>query len=379
MNHHSGKIEINGIGVATSLGDTIESLWKGLKAGELGYDVGESAQRGDFWAAKPEVTGSGDERLTVMAVTAVRAAWQDAVERGVSEDELKAGPVIVATSLGSIFEQGQDIVLDSFWDEGAEQLGSTGPWLTVSSACSSGTDAVGVGAELVQEGCAKTVTVVGVDNVDVYKVAGHTRLKTLSVTGCHPFDENADGTVLGEGAGALILSSAGRAARPRGQVSGYAASTDVVSLTAPDPSGEAAARMLVEVMGDSGGELRDVHHINCHGSGTPVNDALEASVLKASGSFGAYGPVLSATKGNLGHTLGATGALEIIIALLCLEHRFVPTVGGLRAAGASWTKANIAANEGTRLSGGMGVAASVTFGFGGANSAVVVTADRTHS
>jgi 3-oxoacyl-[acyl-carrier-protein] synthase II len=147
-----------------------------------------------------------------------------------------------------------------------------------------------------------------------------------------PFDARRDGFVMGEGAGVLVLESEelarGRGARVLGEVLGYAATADAHHLTAPDPSGNSAARAISRALRDAQLEPDDLHYVNAHGTSTQLNDRSETEALKlALGDYAAKIPV-SSTKSAIGHLLGAAGAVEAIATVLALNERLAPPTLG---------------------------------------------------
>jgi len=375
------RVAVAAAGAVTCLGDTAESTWAGLLDGRSGLAPIElfpvEGARSTTGGVVPGLTGlSGGDRLRELALRALRPALAEAERQGLDRARLLDAWVVLGVSLGDIFEQGgQDVELDSFWSGVAAELGLTGPVVPLSSACSSGTDAVAYGADLIAAGGVDLVLAVGLDSLEPNKFAGHAGLKTMSPDRCRPYDEESDGTTLAEGGCCLVLVaehllSGAADAAPLGWVRGWASSTDVESLTSPDLSGRNAARMIAEALAMAGGGAEQVCYLNGHGSGTPVNDEMEAAVYRS--AFPAGDVPVSATKGALGHTLGATGTVEALATLLALRDRTAPPTAGLRGVHPRW--AGLPVVTGTRHAldeRPLGV--SVTYGFGGANSCLVLS------
>ncbi|MFF1925230.1 beta-ketoacyl synthase N-terminal-like domain-containing protein [Streptomyces sp. NPDC058221] len=370
------EVAIVAAGAVTALADSADATWFQLLAGRDGLgDVTLFDADGLRSATAGQVAGyaaaTGGDRLAALSVHAMTQAIEQAgAEAGLTPADLAEAWVVVGVSLGDIFEQsGPDVELDHFWDEVAATLGLHGPVVVLSSACSSGTDAVGYGCDLIATGIATTVLAVGVDSLEPGKYSGHAGLKTMSPDRCRPYDAASDGTTLGEGACCLVLTAVDRSARtPLAVVRGWAASTDVESLTSPDMSGSNAARMVRAALDMAGATPDEVGYLNGHGSGTPVNDEMEAAVYRQ--VFPKGGAVVSASKGALGHSLGATGAVEALVTAYALRERTAPPTVGLRSPHERWAGIPVAVGARPLADGTLG--ASVTYGFGGANSCVVL-------
>jgi 3-oxoacyl-[acyl-carrier-protein] synthase II len=198
---------------------------------------------------------------------------------------------------------------------------------------------------------------------------GFDSLQASTPEKCRPFDHDRTGMVLGEGAATLALENF-EAARARGakilaEVIGYGISTDNFHLTQPNPSGVAARQAMERALADSGTAASEVDYINAHGTATPLNDAAEARAIN--GLFDRV-PV-SSTKGMMGHSLGAAGAIEAVICVLALHHQFLPANINFRAPDQDVDLA-IVANE--PRSTPLRVVLSNSFGFGGTNASLVM-------
>ncbi|MEW2291335.1 beta-ketoacyl synthase N-terminal-like domain-containing protein [Streptomyces sp. NPDC006743] len=370
-------VAVAAAGAVTCLGDSADTTWQALLQGRSGLGpltlFPADGHRSTTTGQVPGYDGThGGDRLAALAARAIgQAVEQASAGAGLAAEDVADAWVVLGISLGDIFEQrGQDVELDHFWDRVAQPLGLTGPLVTLSSACSSGTDAVAYGADLIASGVARVVLAVGVDSLEPGKFTGHSRLKTMSPDRCRPYDAASDGTTLAEGACCLVLTAPQDVrGEPLAHLAGWAAGTDIDSLTSPDMSGENAARMLRAALAMAGAGPRDVAHLNGHGSGTPVNDEMEAAVYRQ--VFPDGQAVLSGTKGALGHSLGATGTVEALVTAYALRDRTAPPTAGLRRPHERWAGIPVAAGRPAPL-GGAPLGLSVTYGFGGANSCVVL-------
>jgi 3-oxoacyl-[acyl-carrier-protein] synthase II len=254
-----------------------------------------------------------------------------ALERAACDPRDPGVQIVFGTSLGAFLE-GEARPLHAWADEMGQRLGAARAPVAHSTACSAGSDAILVGAELVRSGAARRAVAGGADVFTLAKQLGHSALGTLSPTTLRAFDVGHDGTLLGEGAGFLVLEREGDATRPAlAYLRGVGSANDASGMTAPDAAALGARLALERSLRDAALEPDAIGVVNAHGSGTPLNDATEAKALRAvfGGRDATEGPVVFATKGNFGHALGATGALEAIALCLSLARGQVPPIVGL--------------------------------------------------
>ena len=207
-------------------------------------------------------------------------------------------------------------------------LGYTGPSTIIANACASGSNAIGHGFELIAGGQADRVVAGGFDALCQLVFAGFDSLQALSTTRPRPFDANRDGLALGEGAAVLTLETL-EAAEARGatvlaEIAGYGAFTDIHHLTQPQPEGAAALASMRGALEQAGWGVDDIDYINAHGTGTPLNDAAEGAAFRELAGGGPARFLVSSTKGSIGHTLGAAGAIEAVICLMALQGQWAP-------------------------------------------------------
>ncbi len=241
--------------------------------------------------------------------------------------------------------------------------------MTVSTACSTGLHAVGMGCRLIESGRCDACLAVGTDALSLLTIRGFGSLVLVAPEGCRPFDKSRAGISLGEGAGALLLASEDTCRRlhavPRAAVSGWGASSDCHHMTAPHPEGRGAASAMRGALTEAGLEPADIDAIIAHGTGTPDNDLAEVRALRE--VFGTLPPFCS-MKRTLGHTLGASGTLEAVFAATMLEQGYVPRSGGFEqpdeAIGAAPS-----AGEARPLR----HVVKNAFGFGGNNASIVLS------
>ena len=210
----------------------------------------------------------------------------------------------------------------------ATKFGLWGPKTTLMTACSSGATAIGLGRDLIRTGAARAMIAGGTEPLCRLTFASFNALQAVDPDYCRPFSGNRAGLTLGEAAGILILESlAGaleRGAPILGEILGYGVTCDSHHMTAPDVGASGAARAMRAALADAGLAPEAVDYINAHGTATPLNDLMETRAIKE-----VFGPragkiPVSSTKSMHGHTLGASGALEAVVALLAITEGFIP-------------------------------------------------------
>ncbi|HWZ52835.1 MAG TPA: beta-ketoacyl-[acyl-carrier-protein] synthase family protein [Granulicella sp.] len=211
-------------------------------------------------------------------------------------------------------------------------LGITGPVFTLSTACASATHAIGLAFQMVRSGMA-TAAITGGHEAPL--TWGFLRawdsIRVVSPTSCRPFSADRDGMTLGEGAAMLTLetldSALARNATIYGEIVGFGMSADATHITQPQSAGAAAA--IRRALADAGAQPEQVGYINAHGTGTQVNDAVEAAAIHE--TFGPLAPTIpvSSTKGLHGHAMGATGAVEALATVLALRASQLPANVGV--------------------------------------------------
>jgi len=204
---------------------------------------------------------------------------------------------------------------------------------TICSACSGGANAILVAAAWIRSGRSSRVLAGGADGLCRLTFTGFNALGAVTVDVCRPFDRRRTGLGLGEGAAFLVLesevSARERGAVPIAELAGWGVGAEAHHITNPEKGGDTAARLVNQALERAGISARELDYVNAHGTGTPLNDAMEAAALrKALGSEIRRIPV-SSSKGQIGHTLGAAGAVEAAITVLAVARGEIPPTGGL--------------------------------------------------
>ncbi len=328
-----GPIAITGLGAVSGFGVGVDALMEGLCAGKTAIGPGPE------WGGRgPAAMVPGDQHTTTHIAQLVAAQ----ATRGLDSGE---GLAVVGASTSSDMIVGEEAFRQVLFEEPLaqpdeylwaqlaarpaervhRQLGATGPRISLSTACTSGTCAIGIGVDLLRTGRATKVLAFGADAICRISYFGFHSLGVYSQEPCRPFDRGRSGMNLGEGAGAMLLEPLAQAlardAPVIAVVGGYGNTSDAHHLTAPHPQGDGARRALRAAMGDL--PAGRVDHVNAHATATRLNDEMEAGVLaelpRAS---------VTAIKGAVGHTLGGAGALEAVVTALTIAQERIPPVVG---------------------------------------------------
>lgn len=406
----SARIGISGIGMVTSVGHGADASWRALAAGERGFaPVTLFDSAGQKASQVAEVRGvvsrnhAGWSRTSALGLAAAREAYGHA---RIPKDA-RVGLVVGGTT-GGMFEAEE---LVRHWDAArVHELGATaaladiervierpltpllshpshrvaacideelGPFAlvrTVASACSSGANALIIGAGWLLAGAVDFVIAGGSEGLCRLTLTGFNALGLVDPGACRPFDGKRAGLNLGEGAAFVVLERSDNAARRGAKVyadlAGWALGAEGFHTTQPEPNGATAARLMKTAMARAGLTAADIDYVNAHGTGTPQNDPMEAAALRE--ALGAELPrvFVSSTKGQIGHTLGAAGAIEAAVTVLAIAHESVPPTGGLAEPDPACDLRHVI---GKAAPCAVRAAISNSFGFGGMDTSLVFT------
>ncbi len=252
-----------------------------------------------------------------------------------------------------------------------EACGLTSPCQVIANACASGTNALGHAFECIRSGRYERILTGGYDALSELVFVGFDSLQAATPDKCRPFDGARSGLVLGEGAALLALenmeSAQARGAQILAEITGYGISTDNHHLTQPHPSGIGPRQAMERALQSAGLEPDAIDYVNAHGTATPFNDAAEG---KAIAELLGRVPV-SSTKGMMGHSLGAAGAIEAVLTMIALRDNFLPANINFRVSDVG-LDLDIVANR--VRPGRARRALSNSFGFGGTNASLVLEA-----
>ncbi|PYM35028.1 MAG: hypothetical protein DME17_14070 [Candidatus Rokuibacteriota bacterium] len=342
-------VAIVAAGVVTPIGQDLDAFWSSLLTGGAGITRIERFPVADLGVGlggeikklppaprrAPECRAS---RLLLAAASELRSGGGALLAR----DPARLA-VVVGTALGGVAEgeralagaAGLRTLAGALYDSPARNLarglGARGPVLTVSTACASGATALGVGAELVREGVADVVVAGGYDVLCRFVMKGFDVLRALTRDAIRPFDRRRSGTLLGEGAGLVLLArEQDAAAGPRlGRLLGHASGSDGSHIAAPDPNGRGLEYSMRAALAEAGVAPTAIDFVSAHGTATPLNDRVETNVLKRVLGRRAHEIPVNSIKGYMGHTMGAAAALEAIMCLLAARHGVIPPTFGL--------------------------------------------------
>jgi 3-oxoacyl-[acyl-carrier-protein] synthase II len=257
----------------------------------------------------------------------------------------------------------------------AHAFGCGGPRLTVSTACSSGANALGIAADWIRSGGVDAVLCGGTDSLCRMTFSGFNALQSLDVVPCRPFDRRRAGLTLGEGAAMFVMESdktaAARGAPVLAELLGYGVSADAHHITQPRPDGAGALAAMQRALASSGVDPSEIDYVNAHGTATPLNDAIETRALKALLGDRAHQVPVSSTKSMIGHCLGAAGALEALACVIALREQRVPPTIHLEEPD---PECDLDYVPGQSRAHRMRTVLSNSYGFGGNNTSLVLRA-----
>ncbi|MDA5873189.1 beta-ketoacyl-ACP synthase II [Listeria monocytogenes] len=403
------RVVVTGIGAVTPIGNDAETSWENAKKGVNGvakmtrlnpddFPVKIAAELKDFDVEKylEKKEARKMDRFTHYAIASAEMAVQDS---GLVIDDSNANRVGVwiGSGIGGMetFETQYEIFLNRghrrvspFFvpmmipDMGSGQVsirfGAKGINYTTVTACATATNSIGDAFKVIERGDADAMITGGAEApITKMSLAGFTANKALSLnpdpeTACRPFDKDRDGFIIGEGAGIVILEeyehAKARGAKIYAEIVGYGATGDAYHITAPAPNGEGAARAMKMAIDDAGLTPDKVDYINAHGTSTPYNDEYETQAIKTVFGDHAKKLAISSTKSMTGHTLGASGGIEAIFALLTIRDNIIAPTIHLKNQD-EVCDLDYVPNEAREAN--VNVVISNSFGFGGHNATLV--------
>jgi 3-oxoacyl-[acyl-carrier-protein] synthase II len=388
-------VVVTGRGVVSSIGEGADAFFEALLAKRSGIEDGAGACT-NF---DPETAMTGKEarradRFTQLAVNAAEQAVAEAAFDGIEPERLG---VIVGTGVGGLMTLEAEC---KAWLEGGDRavsplfvpmmmpnaaagtiamrIGAHGPGFSVASACATGAHAIGEAARLIDRGEADVVVAGGSEAaLTGLCMAAFRKMGALSREGIsRPFDARRDGFVMGEGAGVVVLEredhARARGATIYGRIAGYGASNDAFHITQPDENGRGATQAMRATLADAGAQPSDVGYLNAHGTSTPFNDKIETAAIRGVFNGANTPPPVSSTKSAIGHLLGAAGAVEAIVCLEAVRRGVLPPTLNYEDPDPDCDLDYVP--EGPREAPGLELALSNSFGFGGQNACLAVSA-----
>jgi 3-oxoacyl-[acyl-carrier-protein] synthase II len=409
------RIVITGMGMVTALGNDVATTWAGLVAGRPGIRTIESfdpsrltsqmaGEVRDFDSSR--VLDRKDQRRTDRYIQFGLVAAREAMDQAGLPERLEGElaeqtGAILGTGLGGVGTlidgitinalRGPDRMSPFFVPMGIPNVGSgqvainfgmTGPNYATVSACATGGHAIGEASEIIRRGDADMMVAGGAE-AGIYEalIGGFCAMRALSTRNddpagaSRPFDSGRDGFVCGEGAGVVVLETlehaTDRGATPLAELVGYGATADASHITLPAPGGIGAVRAARRALEKAGLTPADVDHVNAHATSTPEGDKAELAAIRTIFGEDAGRVAITANKSMIGHTLGAAGAIEAIASVLAIREGCVPPTINLHdpdpaAEGLDLTPDRASSRD-------IRVVLSNSFGFGGQNTALVIS------
>jgi 3-oxoacyl-[acyl-carrier-protein] synthase II len=364
------RVVITGLGAITVLGSNVKLFWENLLGGKSGirritqFDAGSlpcqiAGEIPDFDPSQ-YMDRKEARRISRSAQIALAAAIQAVGDAGLptTMPEPERAGISFGTAIGGYERLDEGIIilrtqgvnrvnpfvipsgipnLPAFMI--SRQFQCLGPSSTITTACATGTQAIGEASEFIRRGAADVVVAGGVEAViGDYSIGGFCAMRALPVNyndnptaASRPFDNKREGFIFSEGSAALIIESLEhaqkRGARIYAELAGHASSSDGLHVAAPDPEAAGPKRAMRWALADAGLQPKDVDYINAHGSSTPLNDVAETKAIKDIFGEHAYKVAISSTKSMIGHAMGASGALEALVCALSIQtNKIHPTI-----------------------------------------------------
>jgi 3-oxoacyl-[acyl-carrier-protein] synthase II len=406
--HHAAYV--TGVGIVSPIGVGRKAFWSSLLANESGvgpislfdasdFDVRIAAECTDFDPKDfmDRKAAQRTDRFTQFGLAAAKLALEDAIAWRELEDNAKRVGLILGSGLGGVssMEETQytidnrgpgrvnpfavtKIMPNSAAAHVGIQLGIEGPSTAPALACACGTDAMGLGYDLIRRGDADVV-ICGATEATITPVivAGFIAMRAMSrnngdpAGACRPYDQDHAGFVIGEGGAVVILESLKsverRGAEPYAKITGVGRTTDAYNITDPDPKGRGILRAMQIALQNAGVEGERVSYINPHGTGTAAGDGPESQAMSSINP----NAMVSATKSTLGHSLGASGAIETAICTLAMKEKMIPPMRNLETLAEDCAELDYIVNEPRRAL-NLDVALCANLGVGGHNVAIVL-------
>jgi 3-oxoacyl-[acyl-carrier-protein] synthase II len=411
INNPDNRVVVTGIGVISPLGLNLSATWEGLIAGKSGIDYitlfdtefYETKIAGEVKGFEPTdyINRKDARHMDRFAQLAVAASLQALEQSGIQISSINQESIgiVIGSGIGgltTLFEQNK-ILLEKgpdrvspflipmmISDIAAAQvsilLGVKGPNLCTTSACSSGSDAIGVAHEIIRRGDAQVMIAGGSEAlINPIGIAAFNALNALSTRNnepqlaSRPFDAERDGFVISEGSGILILENLAhaqkRGANIMAEIMGYGASGDAHHVTQPLEHGGGAAKAMQMALNKARLATTEIDYINAHGTSTPLNDSMETKAIKTVFGDNAYHIPISSTKSMMGHLIGGAGAVEAAICIMVIRHGIIPPTTNLTHPDPE-CDLDYVPNVARRAK--VTTVLSNSFGFGGHNSVLVI-------
>ena len=404
------RVVITGLGAITPIGNNIQEMWSGIKEKKCGIDnitLFDTANLKTKLAAEVKNFDASQyfdvkqarrlDRVSQFAMVAAREAFNDSKINKENTNFEKIG-IFIGTGIGGLItlqnqcevrlEKGNNRVSPMFIPMAianmpagniSMDLGLKGESIAMVSACASSTHAIGEAYRTIKHGYEDVVVAGGAEAaICQVGIAGFENMKALSNAtdknrASIPFDKERTGFVMGEGAGIIVLEelehAVKRGAKIYAEIIGYGATSDAYHITSPDPNGNGGARAMQRAIEDAKIQPKDIDYINAHGTSTALNDSTETMAIKSALGEASKKVKVSSTKGNIGHLLGAAGAVEAIISTKTIEDGLVPPTINYKVKDEA-CDLDIVPNEPIEQE--VNVVMSNSLGFGGHNASIIL-------
>lgn len=404
------RVVITGLGAITPIGNNVDETWESILNKKCGIDDITLFDTTNFKTKlDAEVKNYNpldyfdlkqSKRLDRVSQFALIAAREAVTSSGITKENTdfdKVG-IFVSSGIGGLrtiqeqcninFEKGNKKISPMFIPNSianmpsgniAIEFGFKGESMSILTACSSSTHAIGEAYKTIKLGTEDIILAGGTEAaICEIGIAGFENMKALSSStdknrASIPFDKERDGFVMGEGAGIVVLEELEHAlkrnAKIYGEIIGFGATTDAYHITSPCPDGECAAKAMVRAIENAKISEKDIDYINAHGTSTHLNDSIETKAIKAVFGKQANNIKISSTKGNTGHLLGAAGAVEAILSIKALEEQTIPPTINYKEKDEE-CDLDIVPNELRKEK--IRIAMSNSLGFGGHNGSIIL-------
>ena len=403
------RVVVTGLGCITPIGKNVEETWNGIENGVCGVDIMKLVNPETFKTkmdAEVKDYNPHDyydvkqaRRLDKSSQFALIAAREAFADSGISEENTDFNNVgiFVSSGIGGLItiqnqcevnlEKGHNRISPMFIPMSianmpagniAIELGLKGESVSIVTACASSTHAIGEAYRTIKHGYEDVILAGGAEaSICEVGIGGFENMKALSSAtdknrASIPFDKERSGFVMGEGSGILVLEeyehAKKRGAKIYGEVIGYGATSDAYHITSPCPDGAGAVSAMNRAIKDAGILARDIDYINAHGTSTHLNDSCETMAIKKVMGEDWNNVLVSSTKGNTGHLLGAAGGVEAVICSMALENGIVPPTINYKVPDLE-CDLNIVQNEVIKKD--LNVVMSNSLGFGGHNASII--------
>jgi 3-oxoacyl-[acyl-carrier-protein] synthase II len=410
-NNNENRVVVTGMGAITCLGNSVGEFWTGLKNGKSGireislvspdgFPCRVSGEVRDFDTAE-YMDRKESRRMARFSQFAVAAAHQAVKDSGLDleNEDLDRIGVLIGSGSGGLPETDQQaeirvtrgvnrmspyyipmMLVNMAAANISHTFNLTGYTNTCVTACAASTQAIGEASEIIRRGGADVIVTGGTEaGICEIGMGGFSTMRALTtwtgdpVKASRPFDSGRDGFAPSEGSGILIMESlqhaTARGAQIYAEIGGWGVSADAYHLVQPHPEGIGAAKAMQRALDSAGVSLDEIDYINAHGTSTPINDKSETIAIKRVFGEKAYNIPISSTKSMVGHSLGASGALEAIVCINSINDRIMhPTINQEEAD----PDCDLDYVPNVAREADLDVVMSNSFGFGGQNAALVI-------